>query len=344
MPATSQFQVYTSGDSSGPGSITGQTGSLITILDACLVNGYSGHPAAGWTRVNGSGSAASSSYSIYAAYSNNGTPPIGANSASGCTMHVNDAGPIVANEAWITGWETMTTLSGSNGAGTGIGQFPLPAQLLTVGTVVCRKSSAASNAPKQWIMFADFATMYLYIASGDSGYNGFMFGDLFSLGGATDIYRCMIFGGTLNSFATAFGSDVANVAGNNSTPFTTPTGGLFMVRTYGQIPGSITAARWGDATLQVVGNAVNSWNGGLQAPNPPDGSLYLCPARVYESAFQRGRIRGLYCGGHPLGSFADGQTFYGGNDYAGKSFRVVKPGGFGVGYLIMETSATLETN
>ena len=58
----SQFTIYSSSDVGGPGLITGTTGSLITVLDACLVNGYSGKSAAGWTKPLGTLSGSISAY------------------------------------------------------------------------------------------------------------------------------------------------------------------------------------------------------------------------------------------------------------------------------------------
>ena len=42
-------RVYSSTDASAP-VLTGQVGSLIAVLDACLVNGYGTKTAAGWTK------------------------------------------------------------------------------------------------------------------------------------------------------------------------------------------------------------------------------------------------------------------------------------------------------
>ena len=72
---TSQFNIYTSSDLDAP-LLTGRTGSLVGLLDACLVTGYGIMTGSGWTHplVN------SRSLACY-------TPPSG----SRMTLFVNDS-------------------------------------------------------------------------------------------------------------------------------------------------------------------------------------------------------------------------------------------------------------
>ena len=90
--------------------------------------------------------------------------------------------------------------------------------------------------------------------------------------------------------------------------------------------------------------SICQWAGSLQTPNSGN-SLYLSPIRVVGGCglICRGRLRGIYQVCHPVGSFADGQTFSGGGDYAGKSFQIISKMVNG-GFLAIETSATVETN
>jgi hypothetical protein len=46
---------------------------------------------------------------------------------------------------------------------------------------------------------------------------------------------------------------------------------------------------------------------------------------------------------HPSSNFSDRQRFSGANDYAGKTFQIVKWGANG-GYVAIEVSNTVETN
>src|SRR6266404_9035481 len=112
MP-TSQFTIYTSSDTNGPGLLNGLSGSLIPVLDACLINGYSGKPAAGWTKP------IANSGSVYACYQ--------LGSGSKFTLFINDNAGQIQNEAYMVGWESITSLCQGTPAlnvGAGSGQFP----------------------------------------------------------------------------------------------------------------------------------------------------------------------------------------------------------------------------
>ena len=257
--ATSQFTIYTSADPYGPGPLTGTTGSLISVLDACLVNGYGTGQytkvAAGWTK-----------------------PLANVSSSLGCwqqpsgskmTLFVNDSGPNVtslAKEAWITGWEYMTNLApsgsvftASNSAGNGYGQFPLPSQLLTYGHVVWRKSASNDSVARSWIIAADAYTMYIWISAGDTiappyYYHG-GFGDIFSLKNQTDIWRCFIYGRVLENTAagvtTADWTDLIALGSqrDQSNNLTSAQPGHFIARTPGGTGGSQTFTKSGNGSL-----------------------------------------------------------------------------------------------
>src|ERR1700692_1964892 len=118
--------VYRSTDASAP-VLTGSVGTLLTVLDAVLVNGYGAVSAAAWTKPF-------SNASNVGCYKNSATD------GTGFCLNVNDAGPGSggAREARMTGFETMSALS------TGTGQFPTSAQLtIGIGSVVLRKSTTA---------------------------------------------------------------------------------------------------------------------------------------------------------------------------------------------------------
>ena len=85
---TNQFTIYTANDVQGPGFLNGTTGSLIAILNACLVNGYgtgSYYKApVGWTKPLPDVSSSVGSLPILACYQQ-GT-------GSQFTLFVNDSG------------------------------------------------------------------------------------------------------------------------------------------------------------------------------------------------------------------------------------------------------------
>jgi hypothetical protein len=272
----------------------------------------------------------------------------------------------------MVGWESMTALTSSATAnftgsvGAGSGQFPTPTQLLTTGHVVLRKSSTADTSGRFWQLVADSSTFYLFISTGDTGgtYYPGMFGDVFSLKGASDAYRCLIVGraaenttgpGSQGSATLPFGNDqfdaavIANVS--TITSATAPNCGHFLARTYGGGGAAITAAKHFDIIkASYAALSGNSWMnivmcGTMQTPNGPDNSLYLTPVQIVEPVGQiiRGRMRGMYQVCHPIASFSDGEVFAGAGDYAGKTFMIVKQGVNG-GIWLIETSNTVESN
>lgn len=343
----SQFTIFSSSDVSGPGLLSGTAGSLLTILDACLVTGYSGHSVSpAWTKP-------------FANSGNIGCYKQGA--GAGLGLVINDNGPNVTStykEAWSIGWESVVGIGAP--VGTGSGQFPTPAQLLTTGHVVWRKSATADASGRAWMLAADSSTFYLWVSTGDSAgvYYHSGFGDVFSLKGASDAYRCFIYGRVLENSAVGLSGPSdwtdsiechAGTGGNqNNSGVAQP--GHFMARTVGGGGTSVTLVKKGDGSAATGSGQTNApyaspLAGVFQTPNSADNSIYLSPISAVESAsvIIRGRFRGLYQICHPVASFSDGQTFAGGGDYAGKSFLVVLKSVNG-GMWALETSATVETN
>lgn len=345
----SQFRVYTSIDVGGPGLLSGTSGNLLTILDAILVNGYTGHTAAGWTKP----------------FANSGN--LGCykqNGGAGCTLFVNDNGPNVTStvkEAWITGWEVLTALTGP--VGVGVGQFPFPQQVLTTGHLVVRKSETASATGRSWVCFADATTVYFYAIPGDaaSTYDGVLvFGDYYSLYGSSA--RCMIVGQVQeNSSATG------------SASFLTWDAMCAMNSTNGNYVGHYTQRgphgyglpmnfyKTGNMGVTVMTSAFSTMCGSIPIPNQADGQLYvsqisLLPFVNPGGSNQTGggvfgRVRGMWQICHAATKFSDGQVLSLGGSNAGKQIRIVKYGNSGSGgapnqegFFGMEISNTVETN
>ena len=105
--SVSQFTKYTSSDASGPGVLTGAAGTLLALLDACLVNGYSGKTAAGWTKP-------------FSNSSNSGCYQQGAGAGFGVVINDNGGNATSTyKEAWATGWQTITAVTAPVGTGSG---------------------------------------------------------------------------------------------------------------------------------------------------------------------------------------------------------------------------------
>jgi hypothetical protein len=331
-----QFTQYNSTDSSGPGPLTGQIGSLLTVLDACLVNGYSGKTAAGWTKP-------------YANSSDSGCYQQGAGTGSPtqfCIAINDDAYNSHANEYYGAGFTALTSVN------SGTGQFPTPSQGGAqggLGYLVGRKSATADSTARQWTLFADGRTFYLFTLTGDTSTNyfDFGFGDFYSLAGSSDANRCMIIG--RNAINTATQSTIYGGLDRQVTPYATSNQiGCYMANSQAGTSGSVAAFTFGDVGKGTTSGALtgtfSALAGMMPTPNPYDNSYYMCPVLITDSSWGiRGQLRGIYHVCHPTSSFSNGMTFSGANDYAGKSFTIICPGQAG-GIYCIETSNTVNTN
>lgn len=319
---SNQFTIY-------QGTIDGTAGSLITVLDAVLVAGQ------GWTHpIPTAGNIASYKQ------------PAGC----GFGFVLNDNGPNVTSttkEAWATGWETVLGVGAP--VGTGTGQFPTPAQLLTSGHVVVRKSVATGAATRVWRAYADDRTVYLFITTGDGTGFGMMalrFGDFFSMVGQSDAFKCMIAGRSLENSATGGSgtdsTDSISSMGVSAANFL----GHYAARGFGGSGTSVQLVNGGALGLTAGASvSITPMTGLIIGQNPEDNTYYISPLWVYELATPtvRGRYRGMYHIAHTAATFADGQRIPGSGYLSGKTLEIVK-GGPNSGYWAVEVSATLETN
>ena len=246
----------------------------------------------------------------------------------GFYLQVDDNGPGIGlgAEARTFGFETMSAYN------VGTGQFPTVAQN-TGGGVLHKAVFTARDVVRPWLLIADDRTFYLFIVTGDQSvsYVGYSFGDFYSFN-PTDLYKCLVIGKNAES------------SSNVSThPF--PQGAI--VQTTGAVSG---AGHWlsrnftglGGPTafvksidLGLSGASVNELTGPMLFPNGSDGGLYVAPVRIVDASTPavsltgnlnlRGRMRGLWHAPYPVASFADGDTFSGSGELAGRNFMVVKP-------------------
>jgi len=322
--ATSQFTIYRSTDGSAP-VLTGNAGSLVAVLDGCLVTGYGSKaaPSPAWTHP-------------VATASNIASYKQGSGSLLG--LVVNDNAPnatSLGKEAWATGWESVAGVGSPVGSGTN--QFPTAAQLLTSGHTVIRKSNATGATPIAWMLVADSYTFYLFTFTTDvvNTYYFFAFGDIYSAKTTSDAYKVIIMGRNLENDTTA-----AAEGGDLFSAYNAAVVGNFMARTFGGTGTSITIGKSGDS---IKGSAT-SFLGTGEYPNGPDSEMYISPIWVTELTPRiRGRLRGLYMPLHAISNFTDGQTFTASGDYSGKTFLAVKQTR-NAGVILIDTSATVETN
>ncbi|MBK3333566.1 hypothetical protein [Burkholderia pseudomallei] len=330
--------LYKSTDASAP-SLTGQTGSLVALLDAILVNGYGSQTAAGWT----------------IAYTGTSKRDYKQGTGSnGYYLDVDDSGPGGGSyrEARMRGYETMSAL------GTGTQAFPTSAQ--SSFGVPCRKSTTADSTARPWYCVADATCFHLFIDTGDAtnpSYSmGVSFGDIFSYKSG-DTNNTVLIGRTSEN-TSSFNSEALPMLANANASILSATtfGGQYIDRSWTGVGGSLAIGKM--ASLLAVGGGSNYTAGGygfscmgdsfaaMPYPNGPDNALELSPIRIFHANALRGYLKGLWapCHRQPLGH---GDTFSGSGNMAGKSFMALNVAfGFNGNYnhnggqIIIETSNT----
>jgi hypothetical protein len=335
-------RLYASTDASAP-TLTGQAGSLTTLLDAILVNGYGSKTAAGWT-IN-------QTTTNKRGYKQNTT---GANNSSGMLLYVDDTAPGAggAREARVCGFETMSAVTP-----TGTGQFPTSSQsAIGVGTLIIRKSTTADATARSWWCIANGQTIYLFVETGDvttpsAASYPFVFGDFKSYRTGDQYAVCIVARATENSSAAnvdpLHGIEVAGAQAQTYSLAQTMFG-HFVARSFTGAGGSKSVGKFinsfpmgrGNTNTNGIGWPMGSWNGqaattwqtnagvclgrsiinSFPYPNPVDGSLWLSPIWIHHDGAIRGYLAGLWAPLHdrPLSS-QDTYTAASGN-LNGKSF------------------------
>lgn len=329
-----QFTIYRSSDASAP-VLSGTAGALTTLLDKCLADGYGAKVAAGWTKAFTDGA-------------NRRVYRQGSGSAVYFRVRDDAGGTGGAQEALLRGGEVFTDVDTIS-----IGPFPTVAQCaLTDNSLVIRKSASANATARSWIVFADSKTCYLFAQTGDtaSTYYAVFFGDIYSLTPADAFCGSLIARHIENNATTTYENLPAVY--NNIPPASWGAGfgGHFTQRAYTGTGGSAVFDKVGHLFATQIGSGVQSFEGGVTYPNPPDGGLYL--NRVYYvdpvtggAKTLRGWMRGLWMSAHASGSFADGDTVGGTGDLAGRTFICVKllqTAALTATHCFVETSATIE--
>jgi hypothetical protein len=341
-------QVYNSTDASAP-VLYGAVGSLISLLTACLVNGYGSKSAAGWSLAY-----SGTNQAVY----------LQGSGSNGKYLNVDDSGSGSggAREALMCGTEGQSAAY----SGTAVqanATLPFPTSSQFSGGVVCRKSTSAdSSNARVWTLVADATCFYLFVDTGD--YTGpnyslcFAFGDIFAYKSG-DTYATMIMGRSSQNQSSYNYEGLPVISGYPVAPTanTANSIGQFMDRSYTGIGGSIPVTKIahyfaGSASTTNSQNAcgpMGSASAMLAYPNGPDGSLELSPVSVCHNGSVRGYMKGLWapCHYQPCGHR---DTFSGTGNMAGKSFLALNVGtatpnsdwgvGGQTGQLMIETSNT----
>ena len=294
------WTLYKSTDASAP-VLTGQTGSLITLLDAVLVNGYGSQPAAGWTKVY--------SGTSKAAYRN------GAASISRTYWQVLDNGPGAQTfkEARTRLYSTMSDVD--------TGTLPTPTVAQSTPGIVVRKSNTADATARAWFILADDKTAIICITAGDTQQSTYTdavspvyVGDPYAYLSA-DAQAAVLCGRVsegMTTMADANGIGFHSNYGSGSTAM-------------GYIAGSHTGIAGSTALFGTWPSLFAATGAGNQVayPNAADGAVYVCgPLIIWTSTGYviRGHLRGLAGFPHIRTSITAWDTVSGTGDLSGHSY------------------------
>lgn len=309
--------VYRWDDASAP-ALSATNGALISVLDACLVDGYGAKAAAGWSK----------------AYS--GTNKAAYRQGTGGNGHYLRIDNSTSNTypRW-RGYETMSDVD------TGTGPFPTDAQVS--GGLYGVTSSTNDGTARPWVLIADAKRFYLYAGYNDSTGTGlgstaykplFFFGNILTLRPA-DAYHTLIVAhataaATVNNFGT-ISSTGAAIAGH------------YLARINDQTGTSLACSKASDQRAETH-TALGTAN--VTYPDPVTGGILLAPVFVIEPSgyLTRGILPGLWNPLHTLpgnpGDVFSGTTTGGLN---GKSFLLLDCASASTrGRAALETSDTWE--
>jgi hypothetical protein len=301
--------VYKSIDVDAP-ILNGTVGSFITVLDACLVNGYGTKAAAGWTKeYSGTNLAAYRMSTVYP--------------ATGMYLQVDDT---TADRSYFAGFVQMSDVN------TGVNKFPDISQSIFSQGLIFKKSSTSDATARPWVIIASNRFVYVFCGSNTTIFNQrissdglLMFGDIVSVN-PFDRYNCMIWGTptfNANTFSNMSNGSFRAFNSSDSDP------GLFLARDFTGIGSSAYVNKLRDAPHNISsGLTYATFN--TQIPSPPGfpdpvtGKMNLFSIHILENSNQgiRGQIPGLY---EPYGSvpFDSYEIMNGDGEFSGKQFIVV---------------------
>lgn len=290
--------VYRSTDAGAPNVLAGTIGTLITVLDACLVNGYGAKAGAGWTKPF------------------SGTNLAAYKQGSGCGFYLRVDDSALAVQAKAVGYETMFDVN------TGTNAFPTSGQLST--GVYFPKSSTADAVVRPWVVVATSKAFYLYVhydetnITASSTYKLIAFFGDFTSYKSGDAYNCAIVGSNaVNASVNNFGltASALNVSLN----------GHYVARSYTQVGGSINAGKVIDSARNGATYRIGNAGASTPYPSPITGGIDMCPVVVTEGAsgqiVARGEMPGLYAPLHTLPA-NHYDTFSGSGELTGKTFQL----------------------
>jgi hypothetical protein len=262
--------VYRSDDASAP-ALGYVVGSLIGVLDACLVNGYGAKSAAGWAK-----EFSGTNLAVYRA-------PTGKR----FRLYVDDT---ALQYSYMRGYMVMSGASDS-----GDDPFPTVAQR-SLGAIH-NKASTTATAARPWAVIATDRSFYLFQNAGSQStdysttsttFGAFFFGDIFTT--SADDYAVALSGGRVAANTTA--------ANDRLFSFNRSTNLQFLPRPASGAAGAVSAF----IGAQAPGGQTSVGNAGVPVASNEFGGVAMARIPMFgEDSRLRGFLPGAY---NPLHNFA----------------------------------------
>lgn len=303
-------------DDAGAPVLDGTADSIITLLDAILINGYGSKPAAGWTKpFTGSGKA------VYRMSNSTGR---------GYYLRVVDNGDTNRSCRWKSYGE-MTSVDA--------GTWPLPDYGASDGFYI-KKSDTSDSVARQWFCTADSMGIFLYIcpssALGNSAAQGqVLYMSVTHTDLAGDPGPVLVIGRENTTFASSYATPLAIIS-NSSSVFAAASGHYYSHTWYGQR--GVFAANKKCVSIKVLTSSISD-NGGDWPLSQATGRIMPFDILLHETdTTNRGKI--------PMMAGIDGSWSVGGSswsinagtvfnitlgDYAGQSFMLIPVSNVSVG-------------
>lgn len=261
-------RVYRSTDVSAP-TLSAAAGSLIAILDACLVNGYGSHSSSGWTKpFSGTNTAAYLQPSGNTRY-----------------LRIDDTGGAVAR---CVGYEAMTTVD------IGTGSFPTDNQ--QTGGAYIFKSQLGGTISVPWVIIATQKMAYIWINPNNEAPLSVTYPQMYCFGDITSYAHGDIYNTHLVAQTQTVPMWATSVFTALTSTLTTASIGNWVARSYTGIPGSITCMKFTDYAKTNGASYLGARNSTTTSfPDPVAQNLLIAPVWVGEN-ISAGAIRGVMPG------------------------------------------------
>lgn len=268
-------EIYRNTDPSAP-ACSGVAGSLTTLLDAVLVNGYGAKAGLGWSIVD--------SGTNWRVYRHN---PV---SGTGMFLYVNDAaaGSGGAREALVRGYQTWDPV-----AHTGTEPFPSVAQMS--GGIVWKKSNTSDSTARPWVVIGNERCFYLFMDCNSGLRQVYFAGDIknYKPGDARHFF---VSGGPTQNVALTSVISNTLIAGLAANAFAgSHTAGYFAANA----AATINSARATTQSAELAGLTSGFCFGSTMTTRPypgvVSGGLDVARILIYEGNFaERGEWPGVY--------------------------------------------------